>query len=186
MIVKREIELKDAKWLLEAGCVVLVTTGSLERPNVMTFSWQTPIHAKEPTLTLLAIGRDRHTYTLLKENPELVINIPGAELVEAVERIGSMTGKGRDKLRENGLSAVAARSVRPPLVRECLAHLECRVRQFISVETIDLLVCEVIRVQAESEAFRGTWIPERARTLHHLCGGKYGVLCELSEPKRGS
>jgi flavin reductase (DIM6/NTAB) family NADH-FMN oxidoreductase RutF len=183
--MKREIDLKDVKWLLEAGCVVLVTTGSVDSPNVMTFSWQTPIHTKDPTLVLLAIARSRYTYTLLQENPELVINIPGTELMDAVNGAGSVSGRGRNKLRDSGLTAAAARSVRPPIIPECLAHLECRVRQFVPVESTELLICEVLRAEAEEEAFDGAWIPERARTLHHLGGGRYALLAPMAGSGKG-
>lgn len=36
--MKKEVELNNAKWLVEPGCVVLVTSGTLEKPNVMTFA----------------------------------------------------------------------------------------------------------------------------------------------------
>jgi hypothetical protein len=45
--MKNEIELKRAKWLVEPGCVLMVTSGNMETPNVMTFSRKiphTPLH----------------------------------------------------------------------------------------------------------------------------------------------
>ena len=48
--MKEEVELSKAKWLVEPGCVVLVTSGTMENANVMTFSWQTPINSAYPCL----------------------------------------------------------------------------------------------------------------------------------------
>jgi hypothetical protein len=46
--MKREVGLSKAKWLVEPGCVVLVTSGTMQKPNVMTFSWQTPVNSSDP------------------------------------------------------------------------------------------------------------------------------------------
>ena len=187
--MRREIEMSDAKWVLEPGCVVLVTSGSIERPNVMTFSWQTPIQGgkparvsgsdrfpAEPCLLLLSINRERYTYELIKENPEVVVNVPGEELLRAVHGAGSASGRTRDKFKELSLTPVSAEKVRPPVISECIASLECAIRRFIPVGAHDLLVCEVVRADADSDLFRGNWIPERAKTLHYLGGRSYGVL----------
>ena len=58
--MKKEVELNKAKWLVEPGCVVLVTSGTMENPNVMTFSWQTPVNNADPCLILLAISHVRY------------------------------------------------------------------------------------------------------------------------------
>jgi len=75
--MKKEVELSEAKWLVEPGCVVLVTSGTMENANVMTFSWQTPVNSADPCLILLAISHLRYSYELIKQNRQLVINVPG-------------------------------------------------------------------------------------------------------------
>ena len=187
--MRREVDMSEAKWLLEPGCVVLVTSGAMERRNVMTFSWQTPVRGgkpgtssgpdpilEEPCLVLLSINRARFTYELIGEIPEVVINVPGEELVNAVHGAGSMTGRNTDKFKKLGLTPVSAERVRPPVVAECIASLECGISRFIPVGDHDLLVCEVLRAHADAERFNGKWIPKLAKTLHYLGGSSYGVL----------
>jgi flavin reductase (DIM6/NTAB) family NADH-FMN oxidoreductase RutF len=196
--MRREVDMSDAKWLLEPGCVVLVTSGAMERRNVMTFSWQTPVRGgkpgrssspepvpPEPCLVLLSINRTRYTYELIREIPEVVINVPGAALVNAVHGAGSGTGRNIDKFREHSLTPVPAKRVRPPIIAECIASLECGISRFIPVGTHDLLVCEVIRAEADAGLFRGRWVPERAKTLHYLGGRAYGVLERSVEASGG-
>jgi len=142
--MKKQIELSKAKWLVEPGCVVLVTSGTLENANVMTFSWQT--------------------------------NVPGQELLEQTHFVGTVTGRNIDKFKESGLTPIAARIVEPPLIEECVAHLECRVVETFKMQTHDLLVCEVVRAVADTELFDGKWIPEKFHTLHYLGGNKYGLM----------
>jgi flavin reductase (DIM6/NTAB) family NADH-FMN oxidoreductase RutF len=44
------------------------------------------------------------------------------------------------------------------------------------MQTHDLLICEVLRAEADAELFDGRWIPEKFHTLHYLAGNLYGVL----------
>ena len=171
--MKNEVKLSQAKWIVEPGCVVLVTTGTMANPNVMTFSWQTPVNSADPCLIVLAISHARYSYDLIKENNELVINVPGEELLEQTHFVGTITGRDIDKFKESGLTAAAAKVVAPPLIEECAAHLECRV---VEMQSHDLLVCEVLRAVAEAELFDGKWIPEKFHTLHYLSGNYYGVM----------
>jgi len=181
--MKKQVELSKAKWLVEPGCVVLVTSGTMEKPNVMTFSWQTPVNSADPCLILLVISHLRYSYELIKQNHELVINVPGEELLEQTHFVGQVTGRDIDKFRESGLTPIPAKLVRPPLIEDCAAHLECRVVDIFEMQTHDLLVCEVVRAEAETEFFNGKWIPEKFHTLHYLCGNKYGLMEREIEAK---
>jgi len=174
--MKKEVELNKAKWLVEPGCVVLVTSGTMDRPNVMTFSWQTPVNTADPCLILLAISHIRYSYELIKQNHELVINVPGEELLEQTHFVGTITGRDIDKFKESGLTPSPAKMVRPPLIEECAGHLECRVVETFKMQTHDLLVCEVVRAVADTDFFDGRWIPEKFHTLHYLSGNTYGLM----------
>jgi flavin reductase (DIM6/NTAB) family NADH-FMN oxidoreductase RutF len=155
----------------------------MENPNVMTFSWQTPVNSADPCLMLLAISRVRYSYELIKRNHELFINIPGEELLEQTHYVGSVTGRGIDRFKESGLTPVAAGMVAPPLIAECAGHLECRVVETFRMESHDLLICEVVRALAEADFFDGRWIPEKFHTLHYLAGNKYGLMTRTVEAR---
>jgi flavin reductase (DIM6/NTAB) family NADH-FMN oxidoreductase RutF len=174
--MKTEIPLNRAQWLVEPGCVVMVTSGSMEKPNVMTFSWQTPANTGTPCLVLLVMHHARYSYELIKQNRELVINVPGEALLEQTHFVGAVTGKDVDKFTESGLTPAPAKEVAPPLIEECAGHLECRVADTFEMETHDVLVCEVVRALADEDLFDGKWIPEKFHTLHYLGGTSYGVM----------
>jgi flavin reductase (DIM6/NTAB) family NADH-FMN oxidoreductase RutF len=174
--MKRGVSLNQAKWLVEPGCVVLVTGGTMRKANVMTISWQTPVQTADPCLVLLVMNRVRYTYELIRQNNELVINVPGEELLEQTHLCGTVSGRKTDKFKAAGLTPVSASLVQPPLIAECAGHLECRIMQTFSVTTHDLLICEVVYALAEEEFFDGAWIPEKFHTLHYMQGTKYGLL----------
>jgi len=174
--MKRGVPLNQAKWLIEPGCVVLVTGGTTEKANVMTISWQTPVQTADPCLVLLVMNRVRYTYELIRQNNELVINVPGEDLLEPTHLCGTVSGRTLDKFKEAHLTAVRANLVKPPLIAECAGHLECQVVKTFTVTTHDLLICEVVYAAAEEEFFDGAWIPEKFHTLHYMQGTKYGLL----------
>ncbi|MHC4594436.1 MAG: flavin reductase family protein [Planctomycetota bacterium] len=172
--MKKQVPLDKAKWLVEPGCVVLVTSGTMEKPNVMTFSWQTPVNNADPCLVLLVINHIRYSYELIKQNHELVINVPGEKLLEQAHFVGLVTGKDIDKFRQSGLTPIPAGLVEPPLIDQCA---------IFKMQTHDLLVCEVVRALADTELFDGKWIPEKFHTLHYLGGNKYGVMDRAIEAR---
>ncbi|MHC4117987.1 MAG: flavin reductase family protein [Planctomycetota bacterium] len=181
--MKKQVELSRAKWLVEPGCVVLVTSGTMEHPNVMTFSWQTPVNNADPCLIVLAISHVRYSYELIRQNNELVINVPGEGLLEQTHYVGCVTGRDIDKFREAGFTSTAAKEVEPPLIEECAGHLECRVAETFKMQSHDLLVCEVVRAVAEEDLFDGRWIPERFHILHYLGANNYGLMTRKVEAR---
>jgi len=179
--MQRGVPLNQSKWLIEPGCVVLVTGGSMDKANVMTISWQTPVHTADPCLVLLVMNQQRYTYELIKQNNELVISVPGENLLEQTHVAGTVSGRRVDKFKETGLTPVAAKLVQPPVIDECAGHLECQIRETFTIKTHDLLVCEVVYASAEEEFFDGAWIPEKFHTLHYMHGTKYGLLTQRVE-----
>ena len=174
--MKKEISLVNAQWLLEPGCVVLITAGNMEKYNVMTISWQTPVNPSSPTLILLTIHQQRYTYQLIKNNQELVINIPDKNLVSQVHFCGSISGKKLNKITKCGFTLLPASKVAPPLIAECIAHLECQVIKNFPLHPHHLLICEVLSAQAEESLFSDHWLPEKSETLHYLGKGRYAVI----------
>jgi flavin reductase (DIM6/NTAB) family NADH-FMN oxidoreductase RutF len=174
--MKRGLPLNQAKWLVEPGCVVLVTAGTMAKANVMTISWQTPVQTADPCLVLLVMQQARYTYELIRQNHQLVINVPGESLLAETHLVGTVSGRKIDKFRAAGLTPVPARLVQPPLIGECSGHLECQVVETFTVGTHDLLVCEVVYASVEEDFFDGAWIPEKFHTLHYMGSTQYGLL----------
>jgi flavin reductase (DIM6/NTAB) family NADH-FMN oxidoreductase RutF len=87
---------------------------------------------------MLGFGARSHTPANLLRTGECVLNLPSVEQVAAVDRLARTTGSDpvpphkiamgyrhvRDKFELAGLTAVPARDVAPPRVRECPVNLE--------------------------------------------------------------
>lgn len=84
-----------------------------------------PISAKPPLLAI-GISPERYSHRLIKETREFVVNVPPKDLVKQVVFCGSVSGREHDKFEGAGLTPIQASKVKPPLIKECVSHLECK------------------------------------------------------------
>lgn len=115
--------------LLPPFPIVLVST----RTNVLTVG-QVMYFTLTPLRIGIAVAHRRHSHGLLKAEREFVVNVPDASLVEAVRLCGSLSGKVGDKFSAAGLTPEPSQCVGAVCVRECGAHVECRVEREVEFE----------------------------------------------------
>jgi len=167
---KRSFPLSKVYRLIEPGPVVMVTTASKGRTNIMTMSWHTMIDF-EPPIVACVISDRNYTFGLLKATKECVINIPTVELAEKAVGCGNTSGRRVDKFKTFSLTPAAASCVKAPLIDECYANLECKVVDAKMTAKYNLFILEVLKA----------WIdPSRKhpRTIHHLGRGTFMVAGE--------
>ncbi|MDY0037826.1 MAG: flavin reductase family protein [Zoogloea oleivorans] len=159
-----ELELSKAFTLMEPGPVVLVTTHDGKHDNIMTISWTmvmdfTPVFA-------ITTGEWNHSFAALQKNRECVIAIPTVDLLDKVVGIGTCSGADTDKFPRFALTPVQARLVRPPLIKECLANIECKVIDI--VEKHNIVVLEGLAAYIDTAR-------QETRTVHAVGDGTFIV-----------
>jgi flavin reductase (DIM6/NTAB) family NADH-FMN oxidoreductase RutF len=132
-----KLNLSKAFTLMESGPVVLVTTHDGNKNNVMTISWTmvvdfTPVFA-------ITTGAWNFSFAALRKNRECVIAIPTVDLLDKVVGIGTCSGQDTDKFERFGLTAVHGKLVKAPLIKQCLANIECKVTDIVSKHNIVIL-----------------------------------------------
>ena len=133
----KQVSLEKAFIFIEPGPVVLITTSDGIRNNIMTLSW---ITVKEFTPEFIFVtGPWNYSYKALVKKRECVISVPPLEIAEKVVRIGSCSGADADKFKKFGLTALKAGEVKAPLIKECIANIECRVTAHIKKHNIFVL-----------------------------------------------
>lgn len=150
--------------LIEPGPVVLVTTHDGRTNNVMTISW-TMVVDFTPRVAITT-GAWNHSYKALRKSRQCVIAIPTVDMLDTVVGIGTCSGVDTDKFARFKLTPLPGKLVKAPLIKECLANLECRVVDFVSRH--DIVVLEVVA------AHHVTSRRER-RTLHAVGDGTFIV-----------
>lgn len=140
--------------MLQAGppsVVVMVTcVGSEGRPNIITLGMYMPI-SHDPPYVCIGVSPERYSHRLIEETKEFVVNVPSIGLKDEMHFCGTMSGKNCNKFKETGLTPVPAERVKPPLIKECFGHLECKVVQSHVCGDHTLFVGEVVRATLDEE-----------------------------------
>ena len=149
---------------MEAGPVVLVTTNDGKKDNIMTISWTmvldfTPVFA-------ITTGAWNYSFAALRRTKECVIAIPTVDMLDKVVGIGTCSGADTDKFARFKLTPVRGEMVKAPLIKECLANIECNV--------IDIVKKHDIVVLAAVAAYFDTSRKEK-RTVHAVGDGTFIV-----------
>ena len=160
----RTLKLSKAFTLLEPGPVVLVTTHDGRKANVMTISW-TMVVDFTPRFAITT-GAWNYSYKALKKMRECVIAIPTVDLLDTVVGVGTCSGADMDKFEKFGLTPVSGKVVGAPLLKECVANIECRVVEIIRRH--DIVVLEAVAAYRDSSR-------KEKRTLHAVGDGTFVV-----------
>ncbi len=131
------MQLSKAFTLMESGPVVLVTTSDGKKNNIMTISWTmvmdfTPIFA-------ITTGPWNYSYTALQKSKECVISIPTVDMIDKIVGVGSCSGANTDKFEKFKLTPVKGKHVQAPLIKECIANIECKVIDIVKKHNIIVL-----------------------------------------------
>ena len=159
-----ELPLYKAFQLIEPGPVILVTTVSGRKKNIMTISWHMVMDFT-PRIALVT-GPWNYSFNALIQNKECVIAIPTVDLAVKVVKIGACSGSDTDKFKKFALTPVKAKSVKAPLIAECLANIECRVIDYIDKHNI--FVLDVVNAWIDTER-------KECRTFHANGDGTFVV-----------
>lgn len=160
----RQFKLSKAFTLMESGPVVLITTCDGKQNNIMTISW-TMVVDFIPQFALTA-GPWNYSFAALRKNKECVIAIPTVDMLDQVVGIGTCSGIDTDKFAKFGLTPEPGKLVKAPLIKECLANIECKV--------IDIVKRHNIVVLEGVAAYMNTARKEK-RTLHAVGDGTFIV-----------
>lgn len=160
----KKMQIAKAFTLMESGPVVFITTNDGEKSNIMTISWTmvmdfTPIFA-------MSTGPWNYSFAALQKTGECVIAVPTVDMIDQVVGVGTCSGADTDKFEKFGLTPVKAERVGAPLIKECLANIECKVVDII--EKHNIIVLEGIAAYFDSSR-------QEKRTLHAVGDGTFIV-----------
>ena len=131
--------------------VVLVSCGSMERPNIITIAWAGVHCSSEAPMVSVSIRPSRYSHSLIAESREFVINIPTTAYLKEVDFCGVVSGRDADKFAACHFTAVPGARVRTPLIAECPVNLECTVTDIIPLTSHDLFLARVEAVHGEED-----------------------------------
>ncbi len=158
---------------------LITSVDAAGKPNIITLGETFNLSIRKPAIVGIAIAPERYSHTLISEQREFVVNLPPASLLPQVMKVGSMSGRDHDKFAEIGLTPLPATCVKPPLIAECPANIECKLLFVQTIGDHDLFAGEVLAHHVDPDVLGedGGFDPGRLSTLV-LAGGHFFDLGE--------
>ena len=126
----------------------MVSCGSMEASNVITIAW-TGIVNTIPPMTYISIRPERHSYNIIKESGEFVINLTTKPLVRAADWCGARSGAKYDKFKEMNLTKEPVSQLACPAITQSPLNLECKVKDIIHLGSHDMFLAEIVAINVE-------------------------------------
>jgi flavin reductase (DIM6/NTAB) family NADH-FMN oxidoreductase RutF len=153
--MKKELPASNRLQPGPAGVVVMATCIDFKgKPNIITLGMYMPI-SSNPPLVCIGVAPQRYSHRLIKESGEFVVNTPSIILEKKVDFCGSQSGRDIDKFAATGLTPIPSLKVKPPRIKECFGHLECRVMESHECGDHTLFVGEVVASSVDEEVMNG-------------------------------
>lgn len=157
---------------------VMVTCGDMENSNIITIGW-TGIINTDPPKTYISVRPKRHSYSMIKESGEFVINLTPSSFVRQADFCGIYTGAKTDKFERCGFDKIKGSKVSCPIIAQSPLSLECKVTEIIPLGTHDMFLADIVAVDVDD-----TLIDDSGK-LHldkaELCAYAHGDYFELGK-----
>lgn len=131
----------------------------------------------------------RDTLDNVTEVGEFTINIVTAEVVEAMNATAASFEAGVDEFEAAGLTQVASSMIRPPMVGECKANIECVVTDIVDIGDPQrgngLVIGEAVAFHVDESLLDGTRVDQsELKAVGRHAGNTYSNATDLFDLER--
>ena len=117
--------------------------------DVVTVAWAGTVCTNPPMLSI-SLRPERHSYHIVRESGEFVVNLVTSRLQRACDWCGVRSGRDYDKWAECGLTPAPATTLElAPAIAESPVSIECRVRDVLELGSHHMFLADVTAVQVE-------------------------------------
>lgn len=120
------------------------------------------------------ISSGNHSHHMIRESGECVVNLPTADMIDTVSRIGNCDRI--DKFEEFGLTRTESAEVAAPGIAECHASFECKIHDGSLVESRNFFIFEIVRARVAER-------PAHPETLHYIGDGSFVTASKVVSRK---
>lgn len=141
---------KPGNMLYPVPAVLVSCRDNNGNDNLLTIAWAGTI-CSDPAMLSISVRKERHSYQMIKESGEFVVNLTTKALLKATDYCGVRSGRDEDKFATMNLTKGKAEKVSAPIIMESPVNIECKVKQILELGSHDLFVAEVVNVQVSDE-----------------------------------
>jgi flavin reductase (DIM6/NTAB) family NADH-FMN oxidoreductase RutF len=117
--------------------------------NAMAVGWLMQA-SFEPPILAVAVSPKNFTHRLIEQGESFVVSLAGEGQADLVNRLGSISSDGSDKLSAAGVEATPAPNTGCPLIDGAAAHFECLVERRVTIGDHSVFFGKIV----------GAWVPE--------------------------
>ncbi|MFD1736604.1 flavin reductase family protein [Bacillus salitolerans] len=107
------------------GMVSLVTSHFQGALNIMAAGWHTYL-SYEPAIYGVAIAKERHTHSLVKESGEFAVHFMPGHFADKIQQSGTLSGKDTQKLETLNLVYKKGEIINSPILQDAYVAMSVR------------------------------------------------------------
>ena len=159
-------------------------------PNLAPYSFFNAVSGNPPMFVFSAgRGARKDTLANVREVGEFTLNIVTAEVADAMNASSASFEADVDEFEAVGLTSVASSTIRPPLVGECKANIECVVTDILDIGHPEsgngLVIGEAVMFHIDESLLDGTRVNQAAlKAVGRHVGNAYSHATDLFELQR--
>jgi flavin reductase (DIM6/NTAB) family NADH-FMN oxidoreductase RutF len=155
--------------------VLITCKGKGSTSNITTLAWVMPT-SNDPPLVALSISPKRYSHQIIMGSGEFTINIPTVELLQQTLACGTVSGRNHDKFKETRLTPGQAKKVKAPIIKECIAHLECKLQETVVTGDHTIFIGKIVEAYANKNLFTEKYDLCKVNMLYHAGGNSFVSL----------
>ncbi|MEE1312710.1 MAG: flavin reductase family protein [Lachnospiraceae bacterium] len=175
-----KISWKPGNMIYPLPAVMVTCRGTDGEDNIITIAWTGTI-CTNPPMTYISVRPERHSYQMIKETGEFVINLTTRDLVKAVDFCGVRSGKDLDKFAQMNLTKEEAKAVNVPMIAESPVNIECKVTEIRELGSHHMFLAEVVNVNVDDRLMdeKGKFHLAKSNPLVYSHGGYFETGKEI-------
>ena len=118
--------------------------------NIITVAWAGTI-CTNPPMVSISVRPERHSYNIIKETGEFVVNLTTEELAFACDYCGVTSGRDVNKYEKLSLTPLKMQNVNAPGIAESPVNIECKVREIKELGSHHMFIADVVGVTVDDK-----------------------------------
>ena len=145
-----KVNFKPGNMLYPLPAVMVSASDKKGNDNIATIAW-TGTLCTDPPMAYICVRPGRHSYSMIMETGEFVINLTTEKLATATDYCGVKSGRDVDKFQEMNLTKEKAQKVKAPLIAECPVNIECKVKETKDLGSHTMFIADVVAVNVDDK-----------------------------------
>ncbi|MBO5158529.1 MAG: flavin reductase family protein [Lachnospiraceae bacterium] len=171
-----KIEWKPGNMVYPLPAVMVSCADKAGNSNIITVAWTGTV-CTNPPMAYISVRPERHSYQMIRETGEFVINLTTKDLVFATDFCGVRSGRDVDKFSEMKLTKEKASVVAAPMIGESPVNIECKVTEVKELGSHHMFLADVVAVHVDDAYMNETQKFElgKAEPIIYSHGEYYGL-----------